>query len=180
MPRGARQSVITRKDSILNRSPSRPPSSPAAARISSSSDPSASLEVIAGVLEVLQGVEDPTERRRLELEAELGGLQLERRTSGELAHDNPRPVADEIRRHVLVRVRPPSEGARVQPGLVGERRGADIRPLGIEGQVDELGDVVSDRRKALEPVGRDRLYAHLERQVGDRRREVGVARVRSP
>ena len=61
--------------------------------------------MVAGVLEVLQGVEHAAERRRVELQAELGSLQLQRRAPGELAHDHPRPVADEIGRDVLVGVR---------------------------------------------------------------------------
>ena len=35
--------------------------------------------------------------------------------------------------------------------------------------------MVRDRREPLEPIGRDRLDAHLQRQVRDDRREVAVA-----
>ena len=161
--RRARQSVMTRNDSILNRSSSRRPSPPpAAARINSSREPSADLEVIAVVLEVLQGLEHPPERRRVHLEAELGGLQLEGRAPGELAHHDAGPVADGVGRHVLIGVRTADEGTRVQARLVGERRRADIGPLRVEGEVDELGDVAGHRGEPLETVRRDRLHPHLQ------------------
>ena len=66
--------------------------------------PVGGLEVVAVVLEVLEGVEDPSQRRRVVLEAELGRLQLERRSPRQLAHDNTGPIADDVGRDVLVGV----------------------------------------------------------------------------
>ena len=91
------------------------------------------LEVITVVLEVLQGVEDSSQSWRVELEAQLGSLQLKGRASRKLAHDDASPVAHDVGRHVLVRVGPADERARVQTGLVRERCGPDIRPSGDRG-----------------------------------------------
>ena len=58
---------------------------------------------------------------------------------------NARAVADEVGRHVLVGVRAAGDRARVQPRLVGEGGRADVGPLRVEGEVDELGDVTRHR-----------------------------------
>ena len=134
------------------------------------------LEVVAVVLEMLQGVEDTSQSGRVELEAQLGSLQLQRRAPRQFAHDDPGPVAHDVGRHMLVGVRPTDERARVQTCLVRERGRPHIGPLRIEGQVDDLGDVVGHRCQALEPVGRDRRYPHLQAEIRDDRRKVRVPR----
>ena len=138
--------MITRNDSILNRAPSGLAGGGSHQQLER---PVGGFEVITGVLEVLEGVEDAAERRRVELQAELGGLQLQRRSPGELADDHAGPVADEIGRNVLVGVGAADERARVQAGLVGERRRPDVGPLGIEVQVDELCDVMGNRGRGV-------------------------------
>ncbi len=55
-----------------------------------------------------------------------------------------------------------------------ERRAADEGGLRVERHVHELGDVVGHRRESFEAVARDRLDPHLQREVGDDRREVAV------
>ena len=61
------------------------------------------------------------------------------------------------------------------PALWANAAEPDIGLLRVGGEVHELGDVVRDRREPLEAVGRDGPDVQLQRQVGDRRREVGVA-----
>ena len=56
------------------------------------------LEVVARVLEPLEGLEHRAERLGVELEAELLGLQREGRAPGQLRHDKARAVADRVRR----------------------------------------------------------------------------------
>ena len=48
--------------------------------------------------------------------------------------------------------------------------------LRVDGPVEHLGDVVADGGEPLEPAVGEALVAELELQVGDDRREVGVAR----
>ena len=108
-------------------------------------------------------------------QAELGGLHRDRRPPGHLADDEAGAVADELGIDVLVGVLGPGDGAGVQPGLVGERRRADVRRLRVDGPVEQLGDVVADRREPLDAAVGQARVAQLELQVGDDRRQVGVA-----
>ena len=75
-------------------------------------------------------------------QAQLVGLELERAPTGHLADDEPGPVAHELGVDVLVGVGPAGDGARVQPGLVRERRHPCVGLLRRGGEVDQLGDVV--------------------------------------
>ena len=94
---------------------------------------------------------------------------------GQLRHHEAGPVADGVRRDVLVRVGPLGDGADVQPGLVRERRRAHVGRLRVERHVHQLGHVVRDRREPLQPVDGDGLDPHLQGEVRDDRREVAVA-----
>ena len=58
---------------------------------------------------------------------------------------------------------------------MGEGGRPHVGLLRVGGDVDELGDVVRDRGDPLEPVGGDGPDVQLEREVGDRGGEVGVA-----
>ncbi len=134
------------------------------------------LEVVAVVLQVFQVLHHLAEGRAVEVEAELVGLELDGRTARHLAHHETGPVADRIRSDVLVGVARPGDGAGVQPGLVGEGGGADEGLMGIGRDVDQLGDVMGDRREPLEPVGADGADPHL--QASGRapwRSQIGVA-----
>jgi hypothetical protein len=63
----------------------------------------------------------------------------------------------------------------VQPGLVRERRGADVGLVLVGRDVGELGDGVADPLQLGQAaLGHDR-QAHLRDQVGDQREGVGVA-----
>ena len=57
------------------------------------------------------------------------------------------PLPTEIGLDVLVGVGSAGDGARVQAGLVGEGGLADVGPLRVEREVDDLGDVVRHRRQ---------------------------------
>ena len=46
---------------------------------------------------------------------------------------------------MLIRIGPPGQGGSVEPGLVSERRRPDIGVVGIQGDVDDLRDMVGDR-----------------------------------
>ena len=52
----------------------------------------------------------------------------------------------------------------------------DVGRLRVEREVDQFGDVVGHRGQQLQPVPGHRLDPHLQREVGDDRRQVGVAR----
>ena len=86
------------------------------------------LEVVALVLELLELLDDLGELRAVELEAELLRLQHERRLARELGHDEAGAVADERRAttcsYASGRL---AIALGVQPGLVRERRVADVR-----------------------------------------------------
>ena len=110
------------------------------------------LEVEALVLEPLQVVDHLVDGGAVHRQPELLGLHLDRRPAGHLADDEARAVADELRVDVLVGVLGPDDRADVQAGLVGERRGADVRRLRVERPVEHLGDVVADGGQPLEPA----------------------------
>ena len=80
------------------------------------------LEVIALVLEALQGVHDLGQGGSVQVEIELLGLELQCRLASQLGDDEPGPVADGVGGHVLVGIGPADDGAHVEAGLVGERR----------------------------------------------------------
>jgi len=48
---------------------------------------------------------------------------------------------------MLIGVRPSSDSGRVKTRLVGERRPSDIWAVSIERNVDDFGNVMSDRRQ---------------------------------
>ncbi len=133
------------------------------------------LEVVALVLQALEVVDHLVDRRTVERQAELLRLDLDRRPPGHLAHDEAGAVADQLRVDVLVGVLGPLDRTDVQAGLVGERRGADVRRLRVERPVEHLGDVVADRGEPLDAPLRQALQPDLELQVGDHRGEVAVA-----
>ena len=131
--------------------------------------------MVAGVLEFLQGLDDLAEDLAVQLDAELVRLQLDGGPTRHLRHEEAGAVANQLRVYVFVCVAPARYGAGVQAGLVGERRGPDIRLLGIGGEVDQLGHVVGHRRQLGEPPFGQRLHPHLEAEVGDDRHQVAVA-----
>ena len=104
-----------------------------------------------------------------EREVEALGLGLGEHggAAGQLGDHDPGGVADLLGVEVLVGIRAAGQRRGVEPGLVGERRRADVGEVGVEGEVDDLGEVVRDRGEAGEALRRDGLVAHLERQVGD-------------
>ncbi len=57
---------------------------------------------------------------------------------------------------------------------MGEGGHPDVRRVGFEGAVDEVGDVVRHGGELRHPLVGDGLVAHLQRQVGDDRAQVGV------
>ena len=63
---------------------------------------------------------------------------------GHVGDQQPHVVADADRVHVLVEVRVDLDRARVQPGLVGERRRADVRLPAGGRDVGDVGDRVRD------------------------------------
>ena len=130
--------------------------------------------MIALVLEPFQRLDDLGELRTVEREPELRCFHREGRLAGELGDDEPRPVADAFWIDVLVRVGALRDRARVQARLVRERRVPDVRGLRVERHVDELGDVMRDRREPVHAIPRNRLDSHLEREIRDDRREVAV------
>ena len=76
---------------------------------------------------------------------------------------------------VLVGVLGAGDRAHVQTGLVGERRRPDVRRLRVDRPVERLGDAVRHHGEPLHASLRQAHVVLLELQVGDDRREVGVA-----
>ena len=134
------------------------------------------LEVVALVLQALELVEHPADDLAVELEPELVRLHGQRRPAGHFRDDDPGPVADQVGLDVLVEVGAARHRTGVQAALVREDRVADVGLLRVRRDVDQLGDVVRHRRQPLQAVGRDGADVELERQVGDGRRQVRVAR----
>ena len=79
------------------------------------------LEVISGVLEPLQLIDHIGHGGLVDLDAELGGFQLHRRPSRQVAEQEACAVADGRRVDMLVAVGASRDGAGVQARLVGER-----------------------------------------------------------
>ena len=133
------------------------------------------FEVVALVFEALEVVDHAVDRRPVHRQAELGGLDRDRRPPGHLRHHEACAVADRLGIDVLVGVLGPGDGADVEAGLVGERPGADVGRLRADGAVEQLGDVVADARQLRQPALREARVAELELEVADDRRQVGVA-----
>ena len=76
---------------------------------------------------------------------------------------------------MLVEVRAAGHRTGVQSALVGEHRIAHIGLLRIRRDVDQFGDVVGHRSQSFEPLGGDRPYPQLQREVGDGGGQVRVA-----
>ena len=133
------------------------------------------LELVALVLQPLQSLDQLGDRGAVHVEAQLPGLQLDRRPSRHLRDHEAGAVAHRHRVDVLVGVGPAGQGAGVQPGLVGERRGAHVRLLGVRNPVDHLRHPPGHRRQQLQPLRRQRRHAHLQAQVGNDRNQVAVA-----
>ena len=58
---------------------------------------------------------------------------------------------------------------------MGERRGSDVRLLGVGRHVHQLADVVRHRGEPLQTALGQRAHAHLQREIGDDGGEVAVA-----
>ena len=108
-------------------------------------------------------------------EAELLGLELDGGLAGHLGHHEPGAVPHRVGVDVLVRVLAAGDRRHVEPGLVRERRRADVGLLGVRGDVHDLGDVVRRGGQPLQPSRRQGAYAHLQGEVRDDRGEVAVA-----
>ena len=129
------------------------------------------FEVVTLVLEVLELVEHPPEDLPVELEAELAGLQAQRRATGHLRHHDAGAVADEFRIDMLIEIVPADHGARVQARLGGEDRRADVGLLGVRADVHQLGDVVRhgrQQRQAVDGDGPDRILSDRSGMAAER------------
>ena len=114
-------------------------------------------------------------RGPVHLEAELLGLHRDRGAARHLRDEEPRAVAHGLRRDVLVGVLGAGDRRYVQSRLVREGRRPDVRRLRVHRPVEHLGDVVADGGEPLEaPLG-EAAHAEFQLEVGDHRREVGVA-----
>ncbi len=133
------------------------------------------LEVVTVVFESLEFVDDLVDLGAVEFDADLFGLHLDRRPARHLRHHEPGPVADQFGIDVFVGVLGPHDRRHVQAGLVRERRRSDVRSLRVDGAVEGLRDVVTDRGQTLDAAVGQTGVAELELQVRDDRGEVGVA-----
>ena len=170
----ARVSVMTRHDST-SKYDGRAPSTSSTS--SSSKDASAASKVKPLLLHLLDPGGHPGDELAVtgEVEAQLLALQLDRRAAGHVGDQQPHVVADADRVHVLVEVGVDLDGGGVQPGLVRERRRADVRLARGRREVGDLGDRVRDPGGVLEQPGREHLPVQLELEVGDDGDQVGVA-----
>ena len=117
------------------------------------------------------------DRPIVELDTELLGLHGHTGLATEIRHQHPRVVAHDLGIDVLVGRSPgPPQRRGVQPALVGEGRHADERVGGLGRKVHQLGDVVAHERQPLHPALGQRGDAQLQREIGDHRHQVGVAR----
>ncbi len=69
-----------------------------------------------------------------------------------------------------------SNRRHVQSGLVRERRGPDIRSLGVEWTIQNLSNVIADRRETRQTTLRETRVSHLQLEIRDHGGEVGVSR----
>ena len=76
---------------------------------------------------------------------------------------------------MLIEVRRLRHRTGVEARLVGERRRTHVGLLRRLRHVDHLGDVVAHRGEPLQALKGKRADVELEREVRDRRSEVGVA-----
>ena len=132
------------------------------------------LEVISLVFEILDSVNNELRFVRGELEARILRLREDCGPTGEFGDDRPRRIPNRRRGEMLVRVWPACQRRRVEAGLVGECRDADIWQVIVESEVDDLRDVVRDAGEVGEPILGNGLVPHLDRDVRDDRTEVSV------
>ncbi len=133
------------------------------------------LEVVAAVLEGLQvssTLDDASESSSRPSSSALSA-NVDRPAISDTTKRVPLPTASGG--DVLVRVAAAGDRTGVQSRLVGEGCAAHIGLLRVGREVHELGDVVRDRRDPLETLRGDGADVELQRQVGDRSGEVGVA-----
>ena len=130
-------------------------------------------------LGVLDAHRHPAEQLVLprEVHPELAPLELDRRAARHLGDQHPHVVADPDRVDVLVEVRIDPDGAGVQPGLVRERTGADVRLARERADVRDLADRVRDPGGLAQSPARavEQVAALLDLEVGDDGDQVGVA-----
>ena len=117
--------------------------------------------MVAGVLQLLEGLDDLAQGFVVQLDAQLGGLQLDGGTTRHLRDQEAGAVAHQLRSHVLVGVRPTGDRTGVQPCLVGERRGPHVGLLGVGGEVDEFSHMVGYGSEFSEMTLRKGLHPHL-------------------
>ncbi len=94
------------------------------------------------MLELLDPVDHGLRSRRIEIEALRLGLRQDGGPAGELADDDTRPVAHDVRVDVLVGIGSARQRRGVEPRFVGERRRAHVGEMRIEREIDDLGHVM--------------------------------------
>ena len=135
------------------------------------------LVLVATELPLLEFVDQPFHFRPLlvELESEFARLQREAGASGHVGDEHARAVADEGRVDVLVAARHLLRRIGVQAALVRERRVPDERRLRVRPQVRKL---IEKQRKIAQLAEMGRAVggaSHLEQEVGEDGRQIGVA-----
>ena len=100
--------------------------------------------------------------------------------SGQLGDEHALDVADQRRVDVRVGAGGLRDRGDVQPRLVREGAGADVRLLRVRRQVRQLRGEVRQLRQALELLVADDVDAELELEVHDHRDDVGVAAALAP
>ena len=133
------------------------------------------LVLVAAVLALLDPLDGPLGRVRVEVDARALGAALHRAPAGELRDQDVAAVADEPGLDVLERPGVGLNAGRVHPALVGEGVAADVRPVRVGLQVAELVDEMGGLGEPPQTVVRDALVAHLELERGKDRDEVRVA-----
>src|SRR3989304_2846318 len=81
--------------------------------------------------------------------------------AAELAHDEPRLIADDGRVDVLVRVADAHRGGAVDAALVGEGARADVRCVGVRRGSGELGHEAREGPELAQVAARDGGHADL-------------------
>ena len=132
------------------------------------------FEVVAGVFQLLEGLDDLTQGVAVQLDAQLGGLQLDGGPTRHLRDQKTGAVAHQLRIHVLVSVTTAGDGTGVQPCFMGEGRGPHVGLLGVGGEVDQFSHMMGHGSEFSETTLRQSLHPHLQGQVGDDRHEVAV------
>ena len=99
--------------------------------------------MVALVLETLQVFDHAVDCRAVEAQAQLVGLHGDSCFASHFRNEEPRAVANQLGRHMFVRIFRASDCRHVQTGLVCEGRRTNVRRLRVHWPVQYLGNKVA-------------------------------------